>query len=217
MDRPAHYDGGVNYLFVRAEQAANVGREISLCYIHADIRYAEAMCVLGQGEKALSTLEKINPINLDEVVPNAARRQSNAYFSSSDPNFDDRYQFAAGLEKLKAGQVQVRGGWRVYSSGNGIYIARLIGNIFGLHPEKGRLIIDPVLAKSLDGSSVDVDFGNGLYHFVYHRGEKGYGVAKILIDGNETILPKLDNPYREAGVIYEGKDKKPLSFEIFTY
>jgi cellobiose phosphorylase len=217
MDTPAHYDGGVNHLFVRAEQAANVGREISLCYIHADIRYAESMCHLGEGEKALDALKKINPINLDEIVKNAARRQSNAYFSSSDPDFNDRYDFAKGIADLKEGKVAVRGGWRVYSSGNGIYIARLIGDLFGLRPQKGALIIDPVLAKSLDESTVDVDFGYGLYHFHYHLGKKGYGVSRLLLDGEELPLSRLENPYREAGVIYPLKEKNAHDFDVYTY
>lgn len=217
MDRPAHYDGGVNHLFVRAEEASNVGREISLCYIHADIRYAESMCRLGDGVKALDALKKINPINLDAIVKNAAPRQSNAYFSSSDPDFNDRYDFAKGIEKLRKGEVKVRGGWRVYSSGNGIYIARLIGDLFGLKPEKNALLIDPVLAPSLDESVVDVDFGYGLYHFHYHLGSKGYGVKAILLDGNELKLNRLENPYREGGVVYPLTEKNAHDFDVYTF
>ena len=217
MDKPAHYDGGVNHLFVRAEQAANVGREISLCYVHADIRYAESMCHLGAGAKALEALKKTNPINLDEIVKNAAPRQSNAYFSSSDPDFNDRYDFAKGIALLKAGKVVVRGGWRVYSSGNGIYIARLIGDLFGLRPQKDALIIDPVLAKNLDESTVDVDFGFGLYHFHYHVGEKGCGVSRLLLDGKDLPLTRLENPYREAGAVYPLTEKSAHDFDVYTY
>lgn len=216
MDCPAHYDGGVNHLFVRAEEAANVGREISLCYVHADIRYCESMCVLGKADRALETLKKINPINLKAIVPNAALRQANAYFSSSDPDFNDRYEFAKGLDKLREGKVSVRGGWRVYSSGNGIYIARLIGDVFGLRPDRDSLAIDPVLAPELDESVVEADFGHGLYHFVYHRGERGCGIVKMLVDGVEFPLSRLTNPYRPAGVIYPLSDNKPHTFELFT-
>jgi cellobiose phosphorylase len=217
MDKPARYEGGVNHLFVRAEQAANVGREISLCYVHADIRYAESMAVLGEGEKVLLSLKKINPIRLDEIVKNAAPRQANTYFSSSDPDFNDRYEFAKGIAKLRAGEVAVRGGWRVYSSGNGIYIARLLGDLFGLRPGKGVLAIDPVLSKSLEGSVVDVDFGYGNYHFVYHLGGKGHGVKRLVVDGADFAGEKMLNPYREAGVLYPLKDKAVHSFDVYTY
>lgn len=52
MDRPARYEGGVSTIFRRAEQAANVGREISLQYVHAHIRYLEAAAKLGDAERA---------------------------------------------------------------------------------------------------------------------------------------------------------------------
>jgi cellobiose phosphorylase len=216
MDVPARYDGGVSHLFVRAEEAANVGREISLCYVHADIRYAESMCVLGEAEKAFRALEKIIPIHLDEVVPNAAVRQSNVYFSSSDPDFPDRYAFAAGIESLRRGEVAVRGGWRVYSSGNGIFIARLLGDLFGLRPGLSTLIIDPVLPKEFDGSSLIVSFGGHRYEFRYHLGPKGFGLARLEIKGTPVKGLPLANPYRPAGSEFSYADLPSGVVDIFT-
>ena len=51
MNRPATYNGGKSVYFQRAEQAANVGREIGILYVHAHIRYLEAMARLGRGDK----------------------------------------------------------------------------------------------------------------------------------------------------------------------
>ena len=82
MNRPASYEGGVSTHFKRAEQAANFGREVGLQYVHAHIRYIEAMAKLGHGEDVWKGLETINPVGIQEVVPNAAIRQSNAYFSA---------------------------------------------------------------------------------------------------------------------------------------
>src|SRR5690606_15171222 len=48
MNRPADYAGGVSTRFKRAEQAANFGREIGLQYVHAHIRFIEAMAKLGK-------------------------------------------------------------------------------------------------------------------------------------------------------------------------
>jgi len=48
MNKPANYRGGVSTNFKRAEQAANFGREIGLQYVHAHIRYTEAMAKIGQ-------------------------------------------------------------------------------------------------------------------------------------------------------------------------
>ncbi|MDD3368401.1 MAG: cellobiose phosphorylase, partial [Lachnospiraceae bacterium] len=84
MNKPAHYSGGISKLFKRAEQAANVGREISLQYTHAHIRYIEACAKLGDAQSAWEGLFTVNPIRIQQAVPSASRRQSNMYFSSSD-------------------------------------------------------------------------------------------------------------------------------------
>jgi len=216
MDQPARYDGGVSHLFVRAEQAANVGREISLCYVHAEIRYIESMTVLGEAEKAFKTMEKIIPIGLQDVVKNATLRQANTYFSSSDPLFNDRYAFAKGMKELKEGKVPVNGGWRVYSSGNGIFLARLLGDFFGLKIAEKGLAIDPVLPQSFADSSVELDLYGKRMKVLYHLGTKGCGIEKIRIDGQFVSGQKLQNPYRNAG-IFITKDKiKGRLIEVFT-
>ena len=87
MSEPARYRGGCEGLFKRAESAANVGREISLQYVHAHLRYAEAMAKLGHADRLWTALQVVNPVALGDVVGNALPRQSNVYFSSSDPGF----------------------------------------------------------------------------------------------------------------------------------
>ncbi len=47
MDRPVAYRGGPQTIFRRAESASFFGREIGLMYVHAHLRYGEAMAVLG--------------------------------------------------------------------------------------------------------------------------------------------------------------------------
>ncbi len=90
MDKPAAYHGGVSHHFMRAEQTANFGREIGLQYVHAHIRYIEALAKLGRAAETVTALEVINPVSMT-AVPNAALRQRNAYFSSSDGDFMTRY------------------------------------------------------------------------------------------------------------------------------
>jgi cellobiose phosphorylase len=63
----------------------------------------------------------VNPIAVTEDLANAALRQRNAYFSSSDAAFRDRAEASAEWERVRAGTVPVEGGWRVYSSGPGIF------------------------------------------------------------------------------------------------
>ena len=56
MNKPANYRGGVSTNFKRAEQAANFGREIGLQYVHAHIRYTEAMAKIGQQRQNLASI-----------------------------------------------------------------------------------------------------------------------------------------------------------------
>ena len=50
MDRPVAYRGGPQTIFRRAESSSFFGREIGLMYVHAHLRYGEAMAVLGEAE-----------------------------------------------------------------------------------------------------------------------------------------------------------------------
>ena len=121
MDRPTEYRGGVERTFRRSESAAFFGREVGLQYIHAHLRYAEALAVMGRAEELWRALLVASPIAVTDVVKNARPRQRNCYFSSSDAAFLDRYQASREYDKLRRGEVPVEGGWRVYSSGPGIY------------------------------------------------------------------------------------------------
>ncbi|GMA62986.1 hypothetical protein GCM10025859_34260 [Alicyclobacillus fastidiosus] len=109
MSRPARYNGGVSTHFKRAEQAANFGREIGLQYVHAHIRFVEAMAKLGKSDEAWQGLQMVNPIGIQNVVPNAALRQSNTYFSSSDGQFLTRYEAQDLFDRLRDGTVDVKG------------------------------------------------------------------------------------------------------------
>lgn len=149
MDRPAPYDGGLSKLFVRAERAANIGREISLEYIHADIRHIMAAVKAGRAGLAWKCLMEINPILIGERVPNALPRQSNVYFSSSDGHFSDRYEYSRDFDKLKDGSIAVAGGWRLYSSGPGIYLTALVRDVLGLEMGKEHLTITPCIPASV--------------------------------------------------------------------
>jgi CRISPR-associated protein Csx3 len=101
MSSPVLYRGGVETIFKRAESASNFGREIGLQYVHAHLRYAEAMAKLGDASALWRALQVVNPVQLDAVLAHAAPRQSNAYFSSSDGDFADRYEAAAEFNRLR--------------------------------------------------------------------------------------------------------------------
>ncbi|MGY5484006.1 GH36-type glycosyl hydrolase domain-containing protein [Paenibacillus sp. ALE2] len=203
MNRPAQYDGGVSSHFKRAEQAANFGREVGLQYVHAHIRFVEAMAKLGRKDDAWHSLKLINPVGIRATVPNAEWRQSNAYFSSSDGKFNTRYEAQERFGELREGAVPVKGGWRIYSSGPGIYMNQLISNVLGIRQSGEDLILDPVLPDDLDGLEFKFSFAGKPITFVYRMlqehtsGEQGRAVLNGAPLESE---PADDNRYRSGAL-----------------
>lgn len=212
MNRPAHYAGGVSTKFKRAEQAANFGREIGLMYVHAHIRYVEAMAKLGKTERVWDGLAAINPVGIRENVPNAALRQANAYFSSSDGQFHDRYEAQERFGELRTGAVPVKAGWRIYSSGPGIYMNQLISNALGIRQEGGDLILDPVLPDSLDGMRFVFRWSGYPMEFVY-RLTGGKAVSRVTVNGRDVPFGHEENRYRIGGARIKRKDLAALRQE----
>ena len=151
MDRPIAYHGGPQTLFQRAESAAFFGREIGLMYTHAHLRHAQAMATLDEAPDMWDALLRVNPVALTTRLPEASLRQCNAYFSSSDAAFCDRYQASAEWTRLSERTIAVDGGWRIYSSGPGLYVNVLIGHALGVRRRFGTRILRPSLPGSLRG------------------------------------------------------------------
>lgn len=199
MDHPAGYEGGVSRYFQRAEQASCVGREISLQYVHAHIRYLEAMAAMGDGERLYENLMKIVPINIMDHVPNARRRQSNAYFSSSEGDFRDRYEYARDFDKLRTGEIDVKGGWRIYSSGPGIFLGRLMKDMLGIRVSASGVAIDPVLPAAMNGMSCTRLVNGKRIRFTFLVERSGGTVQSIRCGDKEIPFATLPNPYRPGG------------------
>ncbi|UUX35010.1 GH36-type glycosyl hydrolase domain-containing protein [Fundicoccus culcitae] len=202
MNQPATYKGGVSTNYKRAEQASTFGREIGLQYVHAHIRFVEAMAKMGKNELSFEGLETINPILIQEKVPNALTRQSNAYFSSSDAQFNDRYIAQENFKRLKNGEVPVMGGWRIYSSGPGIYLNQLISNVLGIRIVGQGLVLDPVLSGDRDGLKIQFAYGDVPVQFAFHAVEGGLAVT---VNDADVVVETLENPYR-AGGLYLSKE-----------
>jgi cellobiose phosphorylase len=213
MNRPAHYAGGVSNHFKRAEQAANFGREVGLQYVHAHIRFVEAMAKLGKVDEVWSGLERINPVGIQDIVPNAELRQSNTYFSSSDGKFNTRYTAEEQFDKLRTGDVAVKGGWRIYSSGPGIYMNQLISNALGIRQQGGDLIIDPVLPSELNGLNFKFEYAGKPITCVYHLGQEQNKKGQVVINGHKVHSQAVDNVYRQGGVRIASQDFERVSNE----
>ena len=86
-----------------------------------------------------------NPIAVTDRLAHASPRQRNSYFSSSDAAFADRYAASAEWERVRDGRVAVDGGWRIYSSGPGLFANLLIRHALGIRRHFGERIVAPVV------------------------------------------------------------------------
>lgn len=201
MDRPLRYAGGPQTIFQRAESSTYFGREIGLMYVHEHLRYAESQARLGKADVLLRALRQAIPVDYAEVVPQGNPRQANCYYSSSDVVFESRYAADEHYDEVVAGTRRLEGGWRVYSSGPGIYVALVVSRLLGLRIEFGQLIIDPVLSRSLDGLQATLRFRGRPVVFAYRVEGQGFGPRAISVNGKAASFDIESNIYRQGGAV----------------
>ncbi|HEY2417329.1 MAG TPA: hypothetical protein VGH84_05375 [Steroidobacteraceae bacterium] len=198
FDRPMPYHGGPQRLFQRAETATFFGREIGLMYMHAHLRYAQALAHVGEAERFFRALCQANPIAIRSIVPSATLRQANCYYSSSDAAFADRYQAAEHYDRVTSGTIALDGGWRVYSSGAGIALGLIMRRFLGISCEAQVLHVDPVIPGTLDGLSVSSTLRGRAIEIHYRIGASGCGVNAIALNGNRLPFTRESNPHRRG-------------------
>jgi cellobiose phosphorylase len=200
FDRPAPYRGGPMEVFQRAEAATFFGREIGIMYTHAHLRYAEALARHGDAERLFVALTLANPIGMTARVASARPRQATCYYSSSDAAFVDRYEAAEHYDRALRGEVPLEGGWRVYSSGPGIFLRLVVECLLGLRRRSQVLEIDPVLAPDLDGLRARVPIAGVPVDVTFRVGPRGVGPLGVSLNGVRLATEALSNPYRPPGV-----------------
>ncbi len=203
MDRPLTYKGGIQAIFQRAESSTHFGREIGLMYVHEHIRYTESLALTGRADAFVKALRQAIPVGYREIVPCGDIRQANCYYSSSDVAFRNRYEADERYDDVIAGKMTLRGGWRVYSSGPGIYISLIINRLLGLRIKSGNVIIDPVMPNSLDGLSVFIDFLGQRIRFDYSIKEGNYSPKSVSINGEPVQFAVEENKYRQGGAVID--------------
>jgi cellobiose phosphorylase len=202
MDRPPSYRGGTATIFQRAETSPYFGREIGMMYVHAHLRYLEAMAHVGDVEKVAEALGKILPVALRDSVPNARPRQANAYFSSSDAVVDNRIDAENNYQQIVSGERQVEGGWRIYSSGPGIIVNLLIRHVCGLRSCYDSVIIDPVMPPDWDGTELRLQW-LGHQFAVRYRVQASEPTTVALNGVTLTPTGNESNPYRQGGLTFD--------------
>ena len=200
FDRPLHYGGGPMTLFQRGESASYFGREIGLMYMHAHLRWAEALAHLGLADAFFDALQRAHPIGLQALLPQAALRQANCYYSSSDAAFADRAQAQGHYGRIQRGEVALEGGWRIYSSGAGIALRLIVQSLLGLQQTVQALGIDPVLPTTLDGVRAELLLYGHPVQVQYRVGSAGFGPLAVALDGEALPLQPGHNRYRAPGV-----------------
>lgn len=198
FDRPMHYHGGPQRFFQRAESATFFGREIGLMYMHAHLRYAQALARMGEADRFFKALCQANPIGIRSVIKQATLRQANCYYSSSDAAFEDRYRASAEYERIKFGTIGLDGGWRVYSSGAGIALGLIVRRFLGLNFEADALSLDPVMPTSLTGMRAELELFGKPLEIVFEVKGKGCGVTAVRVDGEDIAFDRETNPYRSG-------------------
>ncbi len=196
FDHPLAYHGGPQQIFQRAESASYFGREIGIMYTHAHLRYCEALAHFGDAERFFHALCQANPIAIREIVPSAALRQANCYYSSSDPAFADRYDAFDHYDQVQRGDVALEGGWRVYSSGAGISVRLILQCFLGIRQEKSFLLLDPVIPAALDGLEVTLDLAGRQVQVLYRIRTCGCGPSEVTLNNQPIRFSRENNPYR---------------------
>lgn len=194
MDRPAPYRGGPREIFERAESSAAFAREIGVFYTHAHLRYLEMLSILGESAALWKGLQQINPVNLVRSVPHALPRQANLYFSSSDAAVHDRYEAAERYDEIVAGKIPVSGGWRLYSSGPGIFCHLVRSRVLGIRKHYNQIFLDPVLPEVANGLEASMFWEGKPLKVVFHRGSPA-----VRFNGVSLATTQVPNPYRTGG------------------
>jgi cellobiose phosphorylase len=201
FDHPMPYHGGPQRFFQRAESATFFGREIGLMYMHAHLRYAQALAHVGEAERFFRALCQANPIGIRSIVPSATLRQANCYFSSSDAAFEDRYQASAEYERVARGTIALDGGWRVYSSGAGIALGLIVRHFLGLDCESEVLRVDPVIPSALDGLRIETTLRGRPVQVCYRIRGAGCGVNEIALNEQPLSFTGCANPHRRGAAL----------------
>lgn len=217
FDRPAQYRGGPMAVFQRAEGATFWGREIGLMYTHAHLRYAEALATVGRAEECWRAMLLVCPTLLTQRLPQARPRQTTCYYSSSDAVFADRYEAETRYPALMAGEVDLEGGWRIYSSGPGLFLRLVTETLLGVKRRGVRIELDPVLPSSVDGLTARVPVPDGHVTVTYRVRGAGCGVTRVIVDGEPVEGVALVNRYRAPGVSIDAalvSDGAQLTIEV---
>jgi len=157
--------------------------------------------VLGKAGEFVKALRQAIPVNYKEIVPNSNLRQANCYYSSSDVTFKTRYEADEKYTDVLSGKMRVDGGWRVYSSGPGIYVSLIIKKLIGFRAFNDYIVVDPVLTNEMDNLKASFKFKGFNLNWTFKVKSGNYTPKSVIVNGMNVPFDTEDNPYRTGGAL----------------
>jgi len=107
----------------------------------------------------------------------------------------------AHYDDIHNGNVTFKGGWRIYSSGPGIYVGLVLTRLLGIRSRFGSTIFDPVMPKALDVLEATVQICGRPVTLRYHVSGTNEGVTRLEVNGTDIPFTREKNPYRTGGAV----------------
>jgi CRISPR-associated protein Csx3 len=99
--------------------------------------------------------------------------------------------------------VGVRGGWRLYSSGPGLFIHTVRAHLLGIRESFGDVVFDPVLPRALDGLAARITLCGRPVEVRYSRQRGSFAPNAVSVNGTELAGGRREaNPYRAGGLCF---------------
>ena len=193
-------------VFQRAEASTFWGREIGLMYIHAHLRYAEALARVGDGDGAAAGTRPGEP---------GGRSSAGA---AGPPAPDARCYYSSLRRRLHRPLRRLRAVRR--PDGRSTCPSRAAGGstppapawccawsssaLLGIRQRGDDVEVDPVLPagqRARRRAAAVRARRAGSLTVRYVVGPEGVGVHRVTVGGRELDLRPLTNPYRRAGVV----------------
>jgi putative lysine transport system substrate-binding protein len=106
---------------------------------------------------------------------------------------------------LKTGKVGVKNGWRVYSSGPGIYLYQVVKNLLGIKTVGQDLLIDPALCEELSGLEFKFTLFDKKCTFIYEKNNNN-NELEVLINDKKVETVDVLNKYKRSSKLVKFED-----------
>ncbi|HEY5957831.1 MAG TPA: hypothetical protein VIV60_14815 [Polyangiaceae bacterium] len=171
-------------------------------YTHGVLWTVEALCILGDGNRAGQLMSMLMPIN-----------------HARTPNEVARYQvepFAVAADIYAEADHVGRGGWTWYTGAASVMYRIAIERMLGIRREGDRLFIEPCIPSDWSGFEVQYRYGDSMLTIrVENPGHSCTGIGLIEVDGiaiDTPFVPLLDvHCNRDVRAVMQGSNAQPLT------